>query len=215
MIEMLQKFGRDYATKSLVPGKRVYGERIIRKGKEEWRVWDPTSSKLGAALVKGLKNFSIKRGMKILYLGASTGTTVSHISDIVDKDGIIYAVEFSSRSMRDLIPLAKQRKNIAPILDDARLPENYAALVEKADLVYCDVAQPDQSEIIMRNAKVFLKPQGWMMIAIKARSINVAKNPKQIYSEERAKLSKMFNIMEQIDLQPLEKDHAFFVGKMK
>ncbi|VVB59322.1 Fibrillarin-like rRNA/tRNA 2'-O-methyltransferase [uncultured archaeon] len=212
---MLQKFGRDYATKSLVPGKRVYGERIIRKGKEEWRVWDPTSSKLGAALVKGLKNFPIKKGMKILYLGASTGTTVSHISDIVEHDGIIYAVEFSSRSMRDLIPLAKQRKNIAPILDDARLPENYAALIEKADLVYCDVAQPDQSEIIMRNAKVFLKPQGWMMIAIKARSINVAKNPKQIYSEERQKLSKMFNILEQIDLQPLEKDHAFFVGKMK
>ena len=92
---MLQKFGRDFATKNLVNGKKVYGERIIRKGKEEWRVWDPTSSKLGAALVKGLKNFPIKKGMKILYLGASTGTTPCHISDIVERDGIIYAVEFS------------------------------------------------------------------------------------------------------------------------
>ncbi len=212
---MLQKFGRDFATKSLTPGKKVYGERIIHRGKEEWRVWDPTSSKLGAALVKGLKNFPIKKGMKILYLGASTGTTVSHISDIVERDGIIYAVEFSARSMRDLIPLAKQRKNIAPVLADARMPENYAQLLEKADLVYCDVAQPDQSEIIMRNAKAFLAPQGWMMIAVKARSINVAKKPQQIYSEERAKLSKMFNILEQIDLNPLEKDHCFMVGKMK
>lgn len=212
---MLQKFGRDYATKNLVNGKKVYGERIIRKGKEEWRVWDPTSSKLGAALVKGLKNFPIKKGMKILYLGASTGTTPSHISDIVERDGIIYAVEFSGRSMRDLIPLARQRKNIAPILGDARMPENYAQMVEKVDLVYCDVAQPDQSEIIMRNAKIFLKPQGWMMIAVKARSINVAKKPNQIYAEERAKLSKMFDILEQIDLDPLEKDHCFMVGKMK
>ena len=153
--------------------------------------------------------------MRILYLGASTGTTPSHISDIVERDGIIYAVEFSMRSMRDLIPLARARKNIAPILADARLPENYAQLVEKVDLVYCDVAQPDQSEIIMRNAKVFLKPQGWMMIAVKARSINVAKKPNQIYTEERAKLSKMFNILEQIDLNPLEKDHCFMVGKLK
>lgn len=212
---MLQRIGRDFATKNLTPGKRVYGERIIHRGKEEWRVWDPTSSKLGAALVKGLKNFPIKKGMKILYLGASTGTTVSHISDIVERDGVIYAVEFSPRSMRDLIPLAKQRKNIAPILSDARMPENYAQMLEKVDLVYCDVAQPDQSEIIMRNAKVFLAPQGWMMIAVKARSINVAKKPQQIYSEERAKLSRMFNILEQIDLNPLEKDHCFMVGKMK
>jgi len=212
---MIQRIGRDFATKNLTPGKKVYGEKIIHRGKEEWRAWDPTSSKLGAALVKGLKSFPIKKGMKILYLGASTGTTPSHISDLVERDGIIYAVEFSMRSMRDLIPLSRARKNIAPILADARLPENYASLVEKVDLVYCDVAQPDQSEIIMRNAKVFLKPQGWMMIAVKARSINVAKKPNQIYTEERAKLSKMFNILEQIDLNPLEKDHCFIVGKLK
>ena len=211
----LIRLGRDFATLSIAPKKKVYDEKIIRRGKEELRVWDPTKSKLGAALQKGLRTVPFFEGMKILYLGAANGTTVSHVSDIVGERGMIYSVEFSSRSMRDLISVSKSRKNIIPILADARMPEDYAQRIEKVDLVYCDVAQPDQTELLLRNAKIFLKKGGYVMIAIKARSINVVRNPREIYAEERKKLSVDFDVLEELNLHPLEKDHAFFVGRMK
>ena len=101
------------------------------------------------------------------------------------------------------------------MLADARMPDTYANQFEKADLIYCDVAQPDQTEILIRNAKLLLKKGAYIMIAIKARSINVIRNPKQIYAEEREKLKKEFDILEELNLHPLEKDHTFFVAKMK
>ena len=211
----VSQYGKDYCTKSITPGKKVYGERILRKGKDEFRVWDPSKSKLGAAIHKGLRNVPLFNGMKILYLGISTGTTASHISDIIGDEGIIYGVEFSSRSMRDLVPLSRKRKNIVPVLGDARTPEKWAHKIEKVDLIYEDVAQPDQSDILIRNAKVFLKKGGSVMIALKARSINVAVNPKEIFAHERKKLETYFTITDAVNLHPLEKDHSFFVGKAR
>ncbi len=211
----VSQFGKDYCTKNATPGKKYYDERIIRKGKDEYRVWDPTKSKLGAAIYKGLRNVPIFKGMKILYLGISTGTTASHISDIIGNDGVIYGVEFSPRSVRDLVPMTKKRKNIVPILGDARTPENWANRIEKVDMIYEDVAQPDQTDILIRNAKIFLKKGGSIMIAVKARSINVAVNPNEIFAQERKKLEKYFTITDAINLNPLEKDHIFFVGKLR
>lgn len=211
----VSQFGKDYCTKNATPGKKYYDERIIRKGKDEYRVWDPTKSKLGAAIYKGLRNVPIFKGMKILYLGISTGTTASHISDIIGNDGVIYGVEFSPRSVRDLVPMTKKRKNIVPILGDARTPENWANRIEKVDMIYEDVAQPDQTDILVRNAKTFLKKGGHIMIAVKARSINVAVNPNEIFAQERKKLEPYFTITDAINLNPLEKDHIFFVGKLR
>ncbi len=211
----VSQFGKDYCTKNATPGKKYYDERIIRKGKDEYRVWDPTKSKLGAAIYKGLRNVPIFKGMKILYLGISTGTTASHISDIIGNDGVIYGVEFSPRSVRDLVPMTKKRKNVVPILGDARTPENWANRIEKVDMIYEDVAQPDQTDILVRNAKTFLKKGGHIMIAVKARSINVAVNPNEIFAQERKKLEPYFTITDAINLNPLEKDHIFFVGKLR
>lgn len=211
----IYNFGREYATLSIAPKKKVYDEKIIRRGKDEFRIWDPTKSKLGAALQKGLKTTPFFKGMKILYLGAANGTTPSHISDIIGEKGLLYSVEFSPRSIRDLISVSRSRKNLIPILADARMPDTYANRIEKVDLIYCDVAQPDQTEILLRNAKLFLKKGGHLMIAIKARSINVVRRPKEIYAEQRAKLNKDFNILEELNLHPLEKDHAFFVAKSR
>ena len=211
----VSQFGKEYCTKNMTPGKKVYDEKIIRRSGGEFRVWDPTKSKLGAAIYKGLRNVPIFNGMKILYLGISTGTTASHISDMIGADGLIYGVEFSSRSVRDLVPLSKKRKNIIPLLGDARTPEKWTHLIEKVDLIYEDVAQPDQSDILIRNAKIFLKKGGSVMIAIKARSINVATNPMEIFANERKKLETYFTISDAINLNPLEKDHIFFVAKVK
>jgi len=202
------------ATENLVPGKNVYGEKIIKQGNKEFRIWDPTRSKPAAAIYKGLNIFPITKNSKILYLGVASGTTSSHFSDIIGREGIVYGIEISERVLREILVVAKERKNIVPILADARMPEEYS-WIEEVDVVYADVAIPDMSEVLIRNSKLFLKDQGYAIIAIKSRSIDVSKNPKQVYKEERDKLEKYFNVLDFVVLDPFERDHGFFVLKKK
>ncbi|MCK5234407.1 MAG: fibrillarin-like rRNA/tRNA 2'-O-methyltransferase [Candidatus Aenigmarchaeota archaeon] len=215
VMDGIYRFGKDFATLSMVPRTKVYDEKTINKGKDEYRIWDPKKSKLGAALRMGLKETGIFEGAKVLYLGIASGTTASHISDIVGPSGVIYGVEFSARSIRDLLPVSKKRKNIMPVLVDARLPQSFAPRIENVHILYQDIAQKDQSEIFIRNAEVFLKKGGIAMIAIKARSIDVTENPKKIFAQEKQKLSKRFNIIQQVYLGHFEKDHAFFLCRLK
>lgn len=205
--------GKIFTTNSR-PGQKVYGEPLIKIGKKEYREWIPYRSKLAAAIKKGLKEIPLEKGIKILYLGAATGTTCSHLSDIVGEEGVIFAVEFSERMMREFLKVCSQRKNLIPILADARKPQDYADVIEKVDLVYCDVAQPDATEIAIRNCGEFLKPQGHLMIAIKSRSVDITKKPDQIYREEIKKIKKAgFSILKWLKLGPLEKDHAFILAR--
>jgi fibrillarin-like pre-rRNA processing protein len=201
-------------TRNLAPGTRGFSEELVRIKKLEYRVWNHNKSKLCAALVKGMKALPIGEGGSILYLGIASGQTASYISDIIGKEGVIYGVEISERSIRDLNPLAEKRGNIVPILGDSRKPEEYS-WIEKVDLVYQDVATPDQPEILIRNARAFLKPGGHAMIAVKSRSIDVTREPEDIYQEVEGKLEKAFEILERIRLDPLEKDHCFFLLRIK
>lgn len=202
------------ATENLVVGTSVYGEQLIKSDDKEYRIWNPTRSKLAASLLNGMEKLDIPENSKILYLGASTGTTVSHISDII-KNGLIYAVEFSPVTAKKLVRLANQRTNIAPILGDATKPKEYLNIVEKVDLVYCDVAQPTQTELFVKNMNIFAKEDGKGLLMLKARSIDVVQKPKKIFKEEEKKLKeKGFTVLEKIKLEPYEKDHiAFLVEK--
>jgi len=209
----IKKIGKDFATPNLVPGMKVYNEKLVQQAGKEYRIWEPTRSKLCAALHNGLKTQPIVPGSKILYLGASTGTTVSHVSDIVGPTGIIYAVEFSERVLRELLPVADARKNIVPILADARKPESYS-WIERVDVVYCDIAQPDQTEVAIRNCVAFLKPRGFLMLSVKSRSIDISRSPKKIFKSEVEKLEHAeFKVIECIELAPHELDHAFIVAQ--
>lgn len=201
------------ATKNLTPGISVYGEELIKE-EEEYRIWNPRCSKLAAALLNGLSNLELEDTSKVLYLGASTGTTVSHISDLAIT-GKIYAIEFSPNTAKKLVRLSRQRPNIAPILGDATKPKGYLNYVENVDLVYCDVAQPTQTDLFMKNMNLFLKDNGMGIITIKARSIDVVQKPKKIFKEEEKKLKeKGFKIIEKVKLEPYEKDHiALLVEK--
>jgi len=201
-------------TKNLVPGQKVYDEKLIETKQGEFREWDAHRSKPAAAIYKNLHQFPLKNGMKVLYLGVASGTTCSHFSDIVGKEGIIYGVEIGERVLRDLIPVAKKRNNIVPILADARKPEDYP-WVEQVDLVYADIAVKEQSVILIRNARMFLKPKGFGMIAIKSRSIDVTKNPKVVYKEQRKILESFFNVIDFVTLNPYERDHGYFALKRK
>ena len=208
------KKGNGILTENLAPGTKVYGEQLIKERKVESRAWNPYRSKPAAGIAAGLKNFPLRPGMKVLYLGIASGTTASHFSDIIGKDGVIYGVEISGRSIRDLNHVAEKRGNIVPILANARRPEDYA-WIEHVDLVFQDVATDDQAEIIIRNSERFLKPGGFAMLSIKSRSIDVTKPPKEIYRREIAKLEKHFQILEKLELDPYEKDHMLVVMRKK
>lgn len=158
-------------TKNLCPGESVYGEKRISvespssssdepATKTEYRVWNPFRSKLAAGVLGGLDEIFIKPGAKVLYLGSASGTSVSHVADIVGPTGTVFAVEFSHRSGRDLINMATHRTNVIPIIEDARHPLKYRMLVSMVDVIFADVAQPDQARIVGLNAHLFLKVGG-------------------------------------------------------
>ena len=205
---------KQIASLNLIKGITVYGEKLIKYKGEEYRLWDPYRSKLSGALKKGLKTLPILNGMKVLYLGASTGTTVSHISDIVGMNGIVYAVEPAARVARELIEnVASKRKNVIPIIEDARKPHSYFSVFGNVDVIYCDVAQPDQTDIAISNCKVYLKPNGTILLIVKTRSIDVVTDPKQVISQESKKLKDNGFYIEQIvNLEPFDKDHGLIYG---
>jgi fibrillarin-like pre-rRNA processing protein len=205
-----------FCTQSLTPGTSVYGEKLINIDGKEYRIWSTRRSKLSAALKNGLSEMPIQPGSKILYLGAASGTTVSHCSDIVGDKGAIYAVEFSERTARNLIHLAAARNNIFPVIEDARHPTRYASVVAgPIEVVYQDVAQPNQAGILYENLKTFCSFGAWGMLAIKARSIDSASNLDEIYSKEIATLDNLgLQIVDNVDLNPLEKDHRFIVCRV-
>ncbi len=203
------KEGKKIYTVNKIPGTRVYGEKLVKKDKE-YREWDPRRSKLAAAVLKGMKNNPIKKDSRILYLGASTGTTVSHISDILSS-GIIYAVEFAETVVHPLLELSAKRKNIVPLFADSRKPGDYS-WVEECEILYVDIAQPDETEIALRNAGEFSCK--YIMLAIKSQSIDVAKEPHQVYKEESNKLKNAgFSVLEIINIEPYEDKHAFILAK--
>lgn len=195
------------ATRSddLVP---VYGERIL----EGYRLWDPFRSKLAALLLKGRSTRpALERDAVVLYLGAATGTTVSHVSDIAS-DGLVYAVEFSPRSMRDLVRLCERRRNIVPILADAARPEEYAFLVEPVDLIYQDIAQRSQAEIASRNCARYLLPGGDLILMLKTRSVDVTAFPEAVLQSEIKNLQGL-DLLQVMDLLPFHQDHFALQAK--
>lgn len=212
---IIEDGSRKLATKNLAPGKTVYGERLIRFKGVEYRLWDPYRSKLAAAILKNLKTVPIKPGDKVLYLGAASGTTASHVSDIIGEKGHVYCVEFAARAIRELVNnVCAFRSNMSPILEDARMPERYAMIVEKVDDIYCDIAQPEQAKILADNAQLYLKSNGWIMLAIKAQSIDVTKEPSEVYKREIKTLKERgFEIKEVVHLEPYDKAHAMIVAK--
>jgi len=201
------------ATENLVPKNQVYNEKLVKIKGTEYRIWNPFRSKLAATIMNGLRDFPFMQKSSVLYLGVSTGTTISHISDIVGQNGIIFGVEHTSRVARDFLDrVASHRKNIIPIIQDARKPQEYFSVFKKVDVAYVDIAQPDQTDIAINNCKMYLKSNGYLFLVIKTRSIDVTKDPKKVISNEIKKLESLFEIKQIINLQPYDKDHAIVIA---
>jgi len=203
------------ATQNLVPGNQVYNEKLVQHKGSEYRIWNPFRSKLAAAIMNDLKNFPFNQKSDVLYLGVSTGTTISHISDIVNQGGTIFGIEHASRVARDFLDrVATHRKNIVPIIQDARRPEEFFSVYKKVDIVYVDIAQPDQTNIAIENCRLYLKSGGYLFLVIKTRSIDVVKDPKMVIKDEIKKLETLFEIKQTIDLHPYDKDHAMVIATL-
>jgi fibrillarin-like pre-rRNA processing protein len=205
----IHRLGRNIFTENLTPGKDVYGEFLVQKKGKELRRWDPKRSKLAAAIKKGMK-LKIAEEDKVLYLGTSSGTTPSHISDMIPR-GMLYGVEFAPRVAREFILLSEERENLTPILASANKPEDYF-FVPQVDLLYQDVAQPNQVDIFLKNLK-FLKKGGLGFLAVKSRSIDVSENPNKIFKMVLKELKKHVEIIDKRNLAPFEKDHMAILVK--
>jgi fibrillarin-like pre-rRNA processing protein len=188
-------------------GSPVYGEPTDG----EWRVWDANRSKLGAMLELGMDT-GLTGGETVLYLGAASGTTVSHVADFA---GPTYAVEFAPRPVRDLVEVAAERPNLFPLLKDARKPETYAHVVEDdVDVVVQDVATRGQARVAASNAR-FLREDGRLLVAIKARSEDVTQEPSAVFEDVLETLRSEYEVLTRTDLAPYHEDHLGVVARPK
>ncbi|MBR9707734.1 MAG: fibrillarin-like rRNA/tRNA 2'-O-methyltransferase [Candidatus Diapherotrites archaeon] len=210
------KQGRDLFTLNLVPGSQVYGEFLRKFDGKEFRQWDPSRSKLGAALLKGLKQLPIKPGNNVLYLGAAEGTTASHVADIVGSAGVVLCVDVAPVVMSKLNTVAEVRENMIPLLADSNFPEQYAEYGEavKFDVVFQDIAQSNQVQIFVNNCKFYLKSGQFALLALKAMSIDSTVPKGTTLKVVRQQLREVFEIVQELSLEPFEKEHSFFLVKM-
>ena len=209
----------DGVTRLVTRGEPVYGEPTDGP----WRAWDPNRSKLAAMLELRMDvgldgegevgqddEGEVGEGDAILYLGAASGTTVSHVADFA---GPTYAVEFAPRSARDLLDVAEARTNLFPLFKDARKPETYAHVVESGlDAVIQDVATRGQARVALENRR-FLADDGRLLLAVKARSEDVTRDPAAVYEEVRRELETGYEILDERRLDDYHIDHLGIVAR--
>ncbi len=184
----------------------VYGEDVRKVEKMLFREWEPKRSKIAAALMKRLKELPLKKNSRVLYLGASTGTTVAHVSDICN-EGRVFAVEKAYDPFVKLLALAERRENIYPILEDAGLPERYSFFLDQVDVIYQDVAQRNQVQIFNANAALFPRVKDALLI-LKIRSISGRGDQETILKNELKKIE-LFKPVEVVNLDPYSKANYF------
>ena len=194
----------DGETALATEGEPVYGEPTA----DGWRRWDPHRSKLGAMLAEGMAT-GLDGGETVLYLGAAAGTTVSHVADFA---GPTYAVEFAARPMRDLVDVAAGRPRLFPLLKDARKPETYAHVVEPVDAIVQDVATRGQAKVALANRE-FLRADGRLVLAVKARSEDVTGEPAAVFEDALATLREGYEVLERDRLEPYHADHLGVVAR--
>lgn len=86
-------------------------------------------------------------------------------------------------------------------------------LVGMVDVVFADVAQPDQTRIVALNSHHFLKAGGHFVISIKASCIDSTAKPEAVFASEVKKMkAEQMKPQEQLTLEPYERDHAVVVG---
>lgn len=194
----------------------VYGERWTESDGRPYRSFEPARSKLSAAIVKEWSVPLPAPGESWLYLGAASGTTASHVADLVGPTGRVYAVERSLRPFSRLLALAERWPNLFPILGDAREPTAYGALVPPVHGVYADIAQVDQVEILLSNASLFLEGNGGCaLMALKTASMGRDATAVQHVRRAEAELAQFLDLEPSVRLDPFHRGHYFLGGTVR
>jgi fibrillarin-like pre-rRNA processing protein len=202
-------------TETLARPPSLYGERVRERPESSLRFFDPFRSKLAAALIRAPRLRPPAPGERWLYLGAAGGTTASHVADLVAPLGEVYAVEKSPRPSLRLLELAGRMTNLLPIFADAHQPAEYRALVPPVDGLYLDVAQPDQARIAVENARMFLRPGGYLLLFLKTASLARDRSLElQLRSVER-ELATDFALEPPLPLAPFHRSHLLMAGRMR
>lgn len=192
----------------------VYGERWIERSGRTYRVFDPNRSKLAAGLVRGWDGPVPRVGERWLYLGAASGTTASHVADLVGPDGAVYAVERSVRPFARLLALAERWPGLLPVLGDARGPEAYLDLVPPVEGIYADIPQPDQIEIVLANARLFLRgPESGLVVALKTASMGRATPAAGHLHRAEEQLGALVDLDPSVKLDPFHRAHYLIGGR--
>lgn len=213
ILEGIYSEGKSIYTKALV-NEKVYGERILEIKSEAYREWNPYKSKYCAGIKNGLNKNVFFKGATVLYLGSAEGTTVSHVSDIVEEEGIIFCVDISEIAMQKLTKLATKMENLFPILADAQNVGQYSSDVGKVDVLFQDISQRNQAEIFVKNSDA-LKKGCYGVLSLKTRSISSSESKKKILDAETKKLEEKFEIGQIVSLEPYEKEHYMILAKKK
>lgn len=202
-----------YWTRALGDPPEVYGERVRRAEETVWRAMDPHRSKLGAAFCRELRELPLAPGANVLYLGAASGTTASHVADLVGRKGAVYAVEKSPRPFQKLLGVARRWPNLYPILGDALAPQTYLPWIPPCQALYLDIAQPEQVDIAIAHAARFLRGGGGLMMALKVPSLRSQgrTTPELVRHSERL-LSRFFEVEPPLNLEPFYRGHYFLTG---
>lgn len=217
----VRREGRSLWTRNAVRGVSVRGERRKTDSRIEWRAWDPTRSKVAAALLRTTEDPSKllpQTGATVLYLGASYGSTCSHIHDQTcgaqnHHGGQVVAVEISPRAVRDLSELASIRPGLVPVLGDARQASQVAPYIRsQADWLHQDLSIADQAETFVRMAGEFLRPGGVGLLSLKAASERSSDgdDASRFAKAERILQDSDLELLERIEISQLEEQHVVF-----
>lgn len=181
------------------------GEIFMMKNRKKSE-WNPYTSKWKAAIEKGL-DVNLSGNETILYLGASSGTTVGNISKITK--GIIFAVENSPQMAIRLVKLAEKNKNIVPIFSDARDVEflKKATFNKQPDILFQNIPSIDQVRIL-KNASQIVGKECKIFFSLKTQSIS-QEDYKETAKKVENELKERFLIVQKADLYPFHKKHFF------
>ncbi|CAN1255633.1 rRNA 2'-O-methyltransferase fibrillarin 2 [Linum perenne] len=200
-------------TDNILRGLRtIICELILKKNKDgietEYRIWNPIRSKLAAAIQCGVENIWVKPGSRVLYMGDICGTTVSHLSDLVGPDGLVYAVGESDV----VVNMSEKRSNVIPIYADYFVSVTYRMFVSMVD-VLCAVIDDNQEVCaLVMNTLHYLRTGGHFLFSTKASYVFINSENEIAFKDIAPREQKEYKVHEKIELDQLHKDRVMTVG---
>ncbi|KAK1387233.1 hypothetical protein POM88_015411 [Heracleum sosnowskyi] len=211
-LNLARLYSRQMCNKTnLIPGEALYGEEFIFAQNEdgtevEYRLWNPLRSKLANAIMCGVTNIWVKPGSRILYLGDDAcQITISHLSDLVGLDGLVYVVGLSNVAVN----MAEKRSNVIVVFEKPSCHWKYRMVVGMVDVIYADIVNPEVYTII-NNASFYLRAGGHYMVYTQVNNIYLTSRGKDPFANHHQR--KEFTPIEVVTLEPIHRAYAMAFG---